>query len=641
VSKPKHFGDVTHWEAWDPRTGVLGWSEPGWASPSDHSRYISGGDPYWNRVLDAARQTYGDPDIHYDTAHAADARHLVFGDGTRLPDDGMVVYHDAATKHDWAQNEDGTVSPVEDGRPGAPITPSGYRKIGAEHYAPVNDRGQQIAPQLGGVPSSDNGFHTDPGTGILTPKNPNGDYVTLGPDGKKLYFDRTGKPITEAQFSHPATPRGPAAPPDAGPTDEQQSGAAADAVHKLHDELKDHYSRISDAEEQLSDVLLTAHATTTQGQQRLNDIQHRIGAAVNNPAMTPDTPAGQRSFLTFLRTQVGDINDVLASGVLTADDQRTATQALAALYAADGGQDGGGDPPSGGGDVPAPAPAVVPAAPDPVPAVTTPMPDPSLADLVGADPLGAPLGADPWSSLASGLPGTLGGLTGGGASPLDALGGLGGLAGAAAPLAGLSSQLGAQSGDRHDRGSDDTTDKPAHDRTDTGSDGKDDTAPAKPDPAGGDQRQPGGPCDPPPAGGSAPVPPAPLASPGPASSDVTLPDGSTAVARTAASAHAVRDYLAGATVDGAYRQNGIVLPPPGTPVTDPVDPNRLACGDIGMFRDHYVVALSPVKALLNGQVVALGQVASSPDFLGWIDPSGPAPIAATPPPAVPTPVPVG
>ena len=61
--------------------------------------------------------------------------------------------------------------------------------------------GQQIGPQQGGLPPSNGGFYTDPKTGVLTPKNNNGDYYTLGPDGKKTYFDHTGAPITEQQYN--------------------------------------------------------------------------------------------------------------------------------------------------------------------------------------------------------------------------------------------------------------------------------------------------------------------------------------------------------------------------------------------------------------------------------------------------------
>ena len=58
-------------------------------------------------------------------------------------------------------------------------------------------------------------------------------------------------------------------------------------------------------------MLLNAHATTSAGQQQLNDIQKKIVDAVNNPTMEMDTPAGERAFLTFLRNQVGATNELL------------------------------------------------------------------------------------------------------------------------------------------------------------------------------------------------------------------------------------------------------------------------------------------------------------------------------------------
>ena len=631
----RQFGDVTHWDVWDRGTGVEGWSQPGWAVPSDPSRYISKHDPYWARVLQDARQAYGDPNIHYSTDNIGDGRRLVFGDGTSLPPDATIVYHDAASKRDWAQNDDGTVSLVgADGHPGAPVAPAGFRKIG-DRYAPVDDRGEQVGPQLGGVPSNDNGFYADPATGMLTPKNTHGDYYTVGPDGKKSYFDKSGAPITAEQFTNASKPRdGGAGPPGGGlVTDEQQSGKAADAVRKLQQELKNHYSKISDAEEKLSEVLLGAHATTTAGQQKLNEIQGRLIEAVNNPTMATDTPAGERAFLTFLRQQVGEIGDLLASGSLSAEDQSKAAQALSALYAADTGTPA--DPPPGAQQ---PAPATPAPAPDPDPEAVDPglgrvpqAPDPGLSDLLGSAPMGMPMGADPLSSLGSMLPALSGLGGGGGMSPLDALGGL---AGAVSPLAGLASQLG-------DRGSPDrsagtTGDSP--ERAKDSADGKDDRAePAKSDttaaPAGGQPAgQPG--QNPDTADGG---PPTPVVAPANPSAAVRLPDGSTATARNPQAAQAIRDYLAGDTVDASYRKSGIALPPPGTPITHPVDPSRLACGDLAMFKDHYVPVLSSVKAYLNGQVVPLGSVASSPDFLGWMDPTTAAPAAAAAPAASATP----
>jgi Domain of unknown function (DUF4226) len=361
-----------------------------------------------------------------------------------------------------------------------------------------------------------------------------------------------------------------------------------------------------------------------------------------------DTPAGEQAFLRFLRGQVKDIGDVVNSGDLTADDQAKAARALARLYSEDAAGEHstpgkGADPPPteapASTDTLTPVPAAAPGPPaDPVltdPGVgpADPMPGP-LSDALDGQPLDG-LGADPLGGLASMLPGALGGL---GASPLD---GLSGLAGQAAPLAGLAPQLGDDRPAAHDGDNGDDT---------SGHDTKDDKGDQVGDDSGrqsghgqppGDQ-QPGTQTD---QTAGAGAPPAALA-PAPATV-VSLPDGSSATASTPALAQAVKAHLAGTPVEAAYRAAGIQLPPPGTPVTHPVDPSSLSCGTIGMFKDHYVVALSSVKAYQDGQVVPLAAVASSPEFLGWVDPTAvgaggtaaPAPVAPTAP--APEPAPVG
>ena len=276
------------------------------------------------------------------------------------------------------------------------------------------------------------GYHD--ANGVFTPKNSRGDYYVDDPaGGPRRYFDAAGKPITEQQFKDAGT-QTPKPPGGQGlPTDVQQSGRAADAVRKLHEELKNRYSQISDAEGKLSEVLLNARATTVDGQQKLNKIQQDIVAAINNPALALDTPAGEQAFLKFLRSQVAAIADVLASGTLTAEDQSKAIAALTGLYAAD--QDTTTEPPprptGTGGQPESPPAAEVPAAPvDLGLPPAEPLPDPTLSDLgLG----GMPLGPDPLAGLASTLPAALGSFppptAGFGGSPLDALGGLGGAAG--------------------------------------------------------------------------------------------------------------------------------------------------------------------------------------------------------------------
>lgn len=641
MSEPKQFGEPTHWVV-RPASVTQGWTQ-GWAVPHADF-YIGSADKYWGRVLDEARKAYGDPNIRYNTDDADQDRYLVFGDGSRLPADGSVVYHDSTSGQNYRQNTDGTVSPSgSDGRPGAPISPLAYRRNADGGYAPLDARGHQIGPLQSGIPFGANGLHTDPSTGLLTPKDAAGNYYTLSPDGAQHFFDTNGAPIPANRYGT-GTPADPAPGDGPGATDEQQSGRAADAVRKLQSELKDRYSAISTAEEKLSEVLLGAHATTADGQQRLNTIQHKIVDAVNDPALSLDTPTGEAAFLRFLRGQVKDIGAVLNSGDLSADDQAAAARALAQLY----GLDAGAEQPDPVADPPAddPSPAVDPAAPVPaatpdplplsaVPPDTTlgaadPMPAP-LDDAVGGDPLNG-LGADPLSGLASMLPGVLGGLA---SSPLD---GLSELAGAAAPLAGLAAPPGDERDGEHD--SDDTSRH--HDEKDDdaggGRGGDADTGPRA-----ADQPQTGVQPDGTPGAGAAPAGPAPTPAP---STQVELPDGSSVSARTAALAQAVKANLGGTPVDAAYRAAGIALPPPGTPVTNPVDPSALSCGTVGMFKDHYVVALSPVKAYQDGQVVPLAAVASSPDFLGWVDPTAlgtaavpaPAPSLAVP---APQPAPAG
>lgn len=87
------FDELTHWEA--AKTDGSGNDVAGGWFPNGEKWYIGAGDDaYWNRVLDKARMSYGDPNIHYNTDSRAQDRYLVFGDGIRLPTDGTIVYHD-------------------------------------------------------------------------------------------------------------------------------------------------------------------------------------------------------------------------------------------------------------------------------------------------------------------------------------------------------------------------------------------------------------------------------------------------------------------------------------------------------------------------------------------------------------------
>ncbi|KAA0093560.1 DUF4226 domain-containing protein [Mycolicibacterium sp. P1-18] len=636
------FDDLTFWHHLQPVTVGGGW-DPGWRpSEGAFSPNIARADAYWGEVLQRARRAYGDPNMGFNTDDPGQDRYLVFGDGTRVPADGSLAYHDSASGTTYLLNTDGSVSPVApNGHAGDPIQPVGLRRGADGGWAPVDATGHQVAPLLPAPTAAPYGHHDE--NGVLTPKNAAGDYYVLGPDGRR-FFDRDGHPIDEARFTADGKP-GAAPGPSLLPTGEQQSGQAAEAVKKLQDELRGNYGTLSAAEERLSEAMLTAHATTADGREELGAIQHDIVAAVNDPSSTLDTPAGQQAYLKFLQGKVAAIRKVVDSGTLAADDQAAVATALAGLYA-----DGAGSvPPPPSVSVPAVAPAPPPAAPEPAPAdpglagadpglagadlgPLPPMPDPTLSDVLGG-PLGG-LGGDPMSSMASMLPGALGGL--GGGDPF----GVGGLTGAASPLAGLASAL-RDPPDTDDRGNDGHDDDAhRHDDDKPDRDAADASPPAAaPTPSEGTV---GDPPAPQPQGD--PGQGAPPAAPGAAAvptSTVALPDGSDTTAKTPALAGAVRAYLSGTAVDEAYRQAGMALPPPGTPVTTPADPAQLSCGYLGMFTDHYVVAASAVKAIQDGQVVPLSEVASSPNFLGWLDPTTLAamqPKPADPPPGSAVPV---
>ena len=81
----------------------------------------------------------------------------------------------------------------------------------------------------------------------------------------------------------------------------------------------------------------------------------------------------------------------------------------------------------------------------------------------------------------------------------------------------------------------------------------------------------------------------------------------------------------------------MTIPPPGTAVTDPVDPSQLTPGDIGMFTDRHALALGESRALVNGQIQHISTV-SGPSFLGWEHPPVPvsAPASDKPDPPAPT-----
>lgn len=54
-------------------------------------------------------------------------------------------------------------------------------------------------------------------------------------------------------------------------------------------------------------------------------------------------------------------------------------------------------------------------------------------------------------------------------------------------------------------------------------------------------------------------------------------------------------------------------------MSDPIDPARLAAGDIGMFTDRHALALGDGNAFLDGQMQQVSSI-GGPNFLGWQHP---------------------
>ena len=252
MTDARKFDELVSWHA-KPVAGVgMGW-DPGWrADGGAFAPNISPSDPYWNTVLDKAQAAYGDPGMRFNTSDPSADRYLVFSDGTRVPTDGSLAYRDNGNT--YVMNNDGSVSLLGgDGKAGQPFFPE-FRRNEAGQYVPVNAQGQQVAPLAAS-------YVDDPATGKRTYYNANGDVV--------------------GSEQRPATP-----PPGSQPgvaTDEQQSGRTADAVRKLHDEMKDRYSQLSEAEGKLTEAMLSARTTTAEGQQKLNDIQQKIVDVAHSP----------------------------------------------------------------------------------------------------------------------------------------------------------------------------------------------------------------------------------------------------------------------------------------------------------------------------------------------------------------------
>jgi hypothetical protein len=628
IHDPRNFGDATSWQQWKLGDGTVGSSTPGWALPSDHSRYISKDDPVWDAVLLKARTAYGDPNIHYNTNEPGGERYLTFGDGTRLPTDGTVVYHDSQSGKNWIQNTDGTVTPAgTDFKPtGVSFDPAGFRGNGQGLYAPIDAHGNQIGalvPALPGLPPGATGWHDANGT--KTPINANGDYYEIDPSsGQHKYFDKSGKPIPKEKYFAPQTAAG--VPPGKAPlqskrvdipdgmTTPKYPSWATDVDPDVPNQmtgvlvrLYELFGKGTPAESDLPEFPFNTDTGQDSGIDAYEKVKKdftRIEGEFNSTAQAYKqavqhsanvTKAGRDAInnaVSTFNSTAGALEDGDWDGLLQAESTLLDSVKQEVQKAA-GTQQPVPENPTGSPESrmtppgmvePMPGAGALPPAVDPM-ATTNPA-DKKLDDLLSG--LGAPLGGMPGAGM-----NPLGAL--GGMNPLGALGGgnpmggggggspLGPLADAIKPLTKLSDQADSAKEEK----------KPAITALNPST-----QAPPAALPSQGGQPGIAVPVGaPPPAGqpGQLNAAPAGNATTRPT---VTLPDGKVVDAPNQQAAQAAQKALDDAAPGGdpagkAYSDTGIQLPSDGKNMGAKIDPSDMQPGDVLKFHDKTMVAVAP------------------------------------------------
>jgi Domain of unknown function (DUF4226) len=414
-----------------------------------------------------------------------------------------------------------------------------------------------------------------------------------------LFDPRTGAPLT---------PRSPQPQPADG---QGQQGEAATAIKKAEDDLAQQNSSTAQLDLDVISAILKAHATTVEGGEELRKLQQGVEAAVR--ARTDlDTPAGARDFQRYLIDKLREIGAVVESAHLDDGSKAALAGAWTELY-----ESSKLTPPTTtapqGLAAPQPATAAEPVLP-PYGADQLAAGDPLLDQLIGDDgawPATGPAAAAapppqqaPALPIMSGLPS----LGGGSAPPGGGLGG-GFPAGMGTPRMDESPGSGWSARPSDGLSLDDllAQEEPLAEPDDLSEDQQ---------PAGGDDAEPS----------ESSEKPEPQAAGGP--TVVQLPNGDSVTAPNPQIAKVIEAAVGGTPIGEAFRQQGMIVPPPGTAVTHPVDPGRLTSGDIGMFTDRQALALDRSQALFDGQIRPVASV-SGPSFLGWLHPPGPGPGAAT------------
>jgi hypothetical protein len=415
------------------------------------------------------------------------------------------------------------------------------------------------------------------------------------------------------------------APAAAGPLLSAE-GATAEAIHRAESLLARQRSDVAQLDLQVLTAIANAHVTATEGLAQLSQLQREIEIAV--AARTDlDTPAGARELQRFLIGKMRDIRDVVEHAGLDADSKAMLAEALIGLYASSVPEAPGppfpgptekpsstapaerepvaAGPPDADAGPPPPAPAI-----DDVSAAA---PDDLWTDFPEADatPIAAPPTAAAVTPAIPMMPPVAGTMPA--SAPFGGLGTpLGG--GLPSPPFGTPSLAGSPWPDLSPAGLR-ATDHVGHDLPDTdGSPADPDGPPDKTDPAAEERPSPA-------EVASEPTP-------------VLLPDGQTVVAPSPQLASVITAAVAGAPIPTAFSWQGITIPPPGSPVSAPVDPARLIPGDIAVLADRHALALGDGRVLLDQKIQPTSSV-MGPGFIGWQHPPQPDPMNS--PPVLPAP----
>jgi hypothetical protein len=413
-----------------------------------------------------------------------------------------------------------------------------------------------------------------------------------------LFDPATGAPITPPAGPEPASP--PTEPPG-------QLGEAATAIKKAEDDLAQQNSHAAQLDLHVITAILNAHAVTVDGGGTLQALQRDVEGAVRTRTDL-DTPAGARDFQRYLIDKLREIGAVVETAHLDDTSKAALASAWTALYLSART----GIAPAA--DAPAPARPAARSTPEAEPALppygadmAATAQDPLLDELLGGElgpetgpptsPSSAPPGAPPPSlPMMGGAPPPFGG---GAPTPGGGLGG-----GPPGPLGDprmdespTEASPSGSSGDPtledllREEGLLDDPETP----TDEGTSTEEEPPAEEPSP---DQAAPTGPTE------------------------VHLPGGDTVVVANPRIAKVIEAAVGGTPIGEAFRQQGILVPPPGTAVAHPLDAGRIGSGDIGMFSDRQALALDRSRALFDGKIQPVASV-SGPSFLGWLHPPGP------------------